>query len=481
MADGDEEQKREKRKKPSAREIVGSIFDERKKADKKEDPSALFRPADVAPGPEKVQEGEKPAGVQEQAKKPSRPSRGAKFSRGTRWLGRTRTLIRRALPTRSVPVSALPAGEWADRRDLPVGLEIGTQFIRVVQLAKSADGKWKLINCAVRPFSHTAGASYAESHKAAEDILRDIFSKPLKQLTSVSSFSESTAITQVLRLPHMPTGEIRQAVAWELQERYSMRSEDWYFDSMSLPVAAGLEKKDMSVLFAAIPRRELTIHVNTLKSIGLRPVSVEVKPLPTWEMLTDYEWPADSAVLLVELGEQNSYITVVVDKLPAFIHTLTFTGETLTKVLESMFRFTIEQAQVFKHEIGLTQSTPAPSGTFESQTGDHNSAQAHQAYLALRPFAERLIAEIEQAFKYFSFRISQSETQSFSRILMSGKSAQLKGLSEFVAESLGVPVEYAASFRDIAIDENTFDRGELEAESLGLTTAIGLAMRRDDL
>ena len=64
---------------------------------------------------------------------------------------------------------------------------------------------------------------------------------------------------------------------------------------------------------------------------------------------------------------------------------------------------------------------------------------------------------------------------------MSGKSAHLKGLSEFVSESLGAPVEYAASFQNIAIDENTFDRGELEAESLGLTTAIGLAMRRDDL
>jgi Tfp pilus assembly PilM family ATPase len=71
-----------------------------------------------------------------------------------------------------------------------------------------------------------------------------------------------------------------------------------------------------------------------------------------------------------------------------------------------------------------------------------------------------------------------SEVRSFSKIVLSGKTSRLIGLQSLLEEKLSVPIDYVSCFQNIAIDNTVFNPEELEAESLGLTTAMGLAQQR---
>ncbi|GEM_PF-3592466 len=473
----EEPESKKSKKRPSAHEIVSSIFDP-KKGDTRSphEGSALFKPGPqpvtpAAPGESRpvTQPGPGPAEVKKapKAKRKPRLLRAAKVATGRLLFGKKK---RRAIPK---------PGEWTSYSDYPIGIEIGTTAIKAIQLSK-LNGKWELINCAIRPLQISEKSSAGDFTKELKAALTDIFPDPQAHLFTASTFTDPTSTAQVIKLPQIPQAEMRRAVAWELQEKFQMRSDDWYFDFEPLTPWPGVQQKDVSVLISAALKRELQLHAETLKSVGLLPISVEIKPLPTLELLSNFSWPTEDAGLLIELGAEVSTLVVIVNAQPAFIHGLEFTGKILTKVIQGISGLGHNDADQFKCRVGLSQSTP--SGTAEETSGgsqeNPGSDREYQAYLAMRPFVDRFITEIEQIFKYYSFRVSMSEVRSFSKIVLSGKTAKLKGLKEVLEEKLGVPVSYVDSFENVTVDSGVFSAEELNTESLGLATALGLAQQK---
>ncbi|MBI4431431.1 MAG: pilus assembly protein PilM [Candidatus Omnitrophica bacterium] len=462
--------KKEKKQRPSAREIVSSIFEGKKEQESTpQEESALFRKSTSSVPPLPLV--------------PTPPAQAAKTSGGiklaakprNRMLRTARILAKRVFYAKRRPFAIPKAGRWTAYSEYPVGIEIGATAVKAVQLA-SQNGKWELINCAIRPLRHNGTISMEDSLKELKSALADIFPDPRAHLYAASAFTDPTSTTQVIKLPQIPQAEMKRAVAWELQEKFSMRSDDWYFDFAPLNPLPGSPQKEIPVLIAAVPKRELRIHTDILKSAGLLPASVEVKPLPTLDLLAGYPWPSEDAGLLVELGAEASYVVIMVNSQLTFIHSLEFTGGILTKVIQGISGLSHKDAEQFKCRVGLSRTTPSASGTGE--VPQENLDQEHQAYLALRPFVDRFITEIEQVFKYYSFRVSMSEVRSFSKIALCGKTANLKGLKELLEEKLNIPVSFVDSFANVNVDHSVFNPAELEAESLGLVTAMGLAQQK---
>ena len=462
-----EPQENEKKKeRPSAKSIVSSIFEGGKEeVQKKSEESSLFRssPTPIEP----------PQGPTQNAK----TKLASLKTQAQTWIDQAKGLVAKSIsiPRKHEPIH-VAYGEWMDRIEMPVGLEIGATAVRAVQLYQNSE-HWHLVNYAVKPLPLETGSS-SESAQVVQNTLREIFPKKMENLTVVSSFPGSTAVARVFRMPVMSHSELKQAVTWELQEQLAVRVDDWYFDFAPIQAASVGEGKERLVLVSAVSKQELNTHVAMLKSMGLLPIAVEAKPLPTWELLADHPWPVNEAALLIELGAQISHVVIVVKGAPALVHPLDFNGEMLSKVIQRMLHFSRDEAESFKSNIGLTQAELQT--TTQTVSSENTTQKNYQAYLALRPFVDRMINEIDQAFKYVSFRVFQSSVRSFSRVFLSGKASLLKGLRELLEERLGVPVEYIQPLEGILIDEKVFNQETLQKEALGLATAIGLAERREN-
>ncbi len=459
------------KKRPSAHEIVSSIFDP-KKGDTRSphEDSALFKP-----GPQPLT-----SHPVTETSPGSAEVKGAPKTKRKRRLLRVAKVVAEHLLSGKKKRHAIPKpGEWTSYSDYPIGIEIGTTAVKAIQLSK-LNGKWELINCAIRPLPLSEKPSAGDFTKELKAVLTDIFPDPQAHFFTASTFTDPTSTVQVIKLPQIPQAEMRRAVAWELQEKFQMRSDDWYFDFEPLSPLPGAQQKNVHVLISAALKRELQLHAETLKSVGLLPLSVEIKPLPTLELLSNFSWPTEDAGLLIELGAEVSSMVVIVNAQPAFIHGLEFTGKILTKVIQGISGLSHNDADQFKCRVGLSQSTLLETTEETSGGSEENSGsdKEYQAYLAMRPFVDRFVTEIEQIFKYYSFRVSMSEVRSFSKIVLSGKTAKLKGLKEVLEEKLGVPVSYVDSFENVTVDSGVFSAEELNAESLGLATALGLAQQK---
>ena len=79
-------------------------------------------------------------------------------------------------------------------------------------------------------------------------------------------------------------------------------------------------------------------------------------------------------------------------------------------------------------------------------------------------------------FSKFSLK-SSGETEHVDRILLSGGSARVPGLQEFLHSRHQVPVEVVNPFQKLSYDESLFNGDSVENVGPALTVAIGLALR----
>jgi type IV pilus assembly protein PilM len=93
---------------------------------------------------------------------------------------------------------------------------------------------------------------------------------------------------------------------------------------------------------------------------------------------------------------------------------------------------------------------------------------------AIAPILSELATEIRRSLDYYR---SRAQGRSVDRVLVSGGTANLKNIDQFLQAELQVPVTIANPFSGMAVSSKNFDPAYLRTIASGFTIAVGLAAR----
>lgn len=350
----------------------------------------------------------------------------------------------------------------------PSAIEIGSASLKLLQIAKTQNS-YEIVKSAYVPLASNPQSPH---HPALRDSLEKLLRDNPVSGEVVSSLPINKIHTLTYVLPHMPPGEIEQALAWKLKQNPPT---GFTFEGLSFDYIANVHSRDSlsketQVLVFVASKEAVMQHLRLFRDFSLELISVEPKPYATLSALLWLDKiRQEETVLVLQLGESQSSITVVFSAQPYLIRPLAVSGNTLTEAIARYHQFDWEKAEALKKKEGLKDWVSQPK---EGQAKEESMCRQ-----ALSSQLENLVVDVEHTFKYFSHQLMKSQVTSFDRVVLCGGSSALGSLDAFLADRLAVPVEVFNPFSSSRLCLKQECAPLVKENSASFASVLGLASR----
>src|SRR5208283_755677 len=340
----------------------------------------------------------------------------------------------------------------------PIGLDIGSSYIKAVQLNNAKEGyELSFISMLRLDRELITDGIITDKKKLAASIREAL--KPVGVKSGQVVFGvagHSSVITKKIVMPLMTAEELGVSIKSEAEQYIPFDINDVNIDFEILgpkPDEAG----QMDVLLVAAKKNVIAEYAEAVDMAGLAPLILDVDAFALSNM---YELNYDSAgkknIALVNVGAGKTNINVLQDGRLVFTRDSAMGSNYHTEMLQRDLDISLEDAERLK----LGQSIAGVS--------------PENAEAALAGASDEIYTEIYRSFEYFRSSVAEEEV---GEVILSGGAALIKKFPELMAEKLGMQVELADPFKNIKIPE------KLGPANIGkiapmAAVALGLALRR---
>lgn len=339
-----------------------------------------------------------------------------------------------------------------------IGVDIGSYSVKVVALV-GTEGAYTLGGAALFRLPREGGEGLPATPPFLSGILK---AKRIRGSRAAALMSGPSLIFKHLKLPVMPEKDLKEAVRWEVRKdlAIAVSPADLVLDYMTAARAAKPGNNTLSIIAFAAVRSDVERSISLFRDAGLELRVLEVVPSALlFSFNANNEWEPGVNYAMLDIGETKSTLAILKDKRLSFAREIGTGGADFTRHLASGMGKPEEDAEEYKIAFGLTSD-----GGMEEDKAKKILSQA----------VERLCVEVQRSFDYFQ---AQFREGSVSKLFLSGGSARLKGIEEFVSNIIAVPVFKDDPLRSIRIPKG-LDAAELAEISPCLTVATGLAARK---
>jgi type IV pilus assembly protein PilM len=269
----------------------------------------------------------------------------------------------------------------------------------------------------------------------------------------VVSVPESKSFIRVIHIPEMSEAQAENAVLFEAEAYIPLPMDQVYFDWQILRRQEG----KMEVLIIASPKEFVDKYLAALEKINLKLVGVEVESQSVVRTLMAPGSTEDNT-LIADLDAYKTALIMVVRGNLQFTSSIPIAGNSFTERIAQALTVPVAKAEAIKREFGLANTQEYPN---------------LKTYLL--PVVNDLAAEIKNILK---FHYDHSE-QKITKLLLSGGSAKVKHLDEFLGPMLTDFPELKVEIANPLVNLNHLGSAAslTPYEALSFTTAIGLALR----
>ncbi len=315
-----------------------------------------------------------------------------------------------------------------------VGIDLGRKEIKIVRLDQSGD-KFKLVDYGSKEVMEGAKIFDPEQIKATHTIsalinlLDEMGINPKRVKNLTSSMSGRHVNMKEITMVEMPSEEIESSLQFEARKHIPLDGTDAIMDYQIL----GEDPKELdkiNVLLVASTKRNLEQHLEILKNANLKPGLVDSDPLALTNSYIDKNaMPENGVMVLLNIGALSTTIVVWGRGQQYFSREINIAGHHFTKAVMDKANVDYQEAEQIKAEEGVGHFHAQKAGADES---------SFSIEVADRSIYDEFVEELRRSLRYYAKQTNQSF---FQKILLTGGSASLPGLTEFIAEKLNVPVE----------------------------------------
>ena len=219
------------------------------------------------------------------------------------------------------------------------------------------------------------------------------------------------------------------------------------------------QEKMMEALLVAVQRGIIDERTDILLEAGLKPaiIDLDLFALMNAARLTN-DLSSMGTIALIDLGDSFTHINIIQNGVIGYTRDIPVGGGYLTNMLMSKFKVPFEQVLAIKR------------GNFSPDVKEEEVIETiNQAY-------KNILEEIQ---KYFDY-VSTLSNHKMEKVLLCGGGSMIRGLDDYCADYLKIPVETLNPMQGVKVNPKVFDRSLVDEMSGLSTVALGLARRKFD-
>lgn len=292
---------------------------------------------------------------------------------------------------------------------------------------------------------------------ALHEIMRTKGIRPGKVALSLSG---QAAFLRNAAIP-MAGGQDRfnNLVRVEIEQNIPFPIDEMVCDSQ---VLGDMPNGDKSVMIVASKVDQVENLVAAVKSVGFTPEIIDVAPIALINLLRVCPSYDGGAAVILDIGAKTTSLSIVEGE-KIYNRAIPVGGNTITKEIAQSLSCTFDEAESFKCQNAYVSMGGVTED--EDETLDHVSK-------ICRSVMTRLHAEITRSINFYR---SQQSGQTPTRVYLTGGTALLPQIAEFLQDSLQIEVAFLNPF-EVSSVASSCDASEIEYDSVFLSVTTGLAI-----
>jgi type IV pilus assembly protein PilM len=334
-----------------------------------------------------------------------------------------------------------------------VGLDIGSSSIKVVEIVQDRSGE-RLVNYGVsEPLSEAIVDGEIMDRQLVHEAITNLMeSRQIKNRTVATAVSGRAVIVKKILMDRLSEEDAKEAIQWEAEQHVPYDINDVSLDFQI--INPNVDQKKMQVLLVAAKKEMVANHAEIIREAGLEPRIIDVDSFAIQNAVeANYDLAPDEVVALVNIGAEITNVNIIQNQIPHFTKDLSIGSNSFVEGIQR------------RHNVSQADALNALRGRGD---GGLDVAPVVQAT------CEDLSVQLDRAIAYLK---SAGDAERIDRILVSGGSARVPGLSQFLQQRHQVPVEIVNPLQKLGFDPGLFNGESAESVSPILTVAIGLALR----
>lgn len=307
------------------------------------------------------------------------------------------------------------------KRNLYLGIDIGTTSIKLVELRK-LNNMMELTNYGIlEKYGHLErinDAIQTNSFKLLEEstslLLKELIEKTKTQnheaFMALPSFS---GFISLMEFPEMPDKEIAKAVKFQAGQYVPMPLQETTLDWQIIEREAG----KIIVLLMAVPTDTIQRHIRSAELARINLKGLELENVAVARLFGKQE---KSPAVLVDIGGRSTSISIMDKGFLRASHSLDTAGGDFTQVISSGLGINPLRAEELKRSSGLNLQV---RGEVKIST-------------LLVPLMDMIKREIEKAINNYYLRTKRQ----VEKVILTGGSSNLQGLDAYYSQELSLPV-----------------------------------------
>jgi len=339
------------------------------------------------------------------------------------------------------------------RRRESFGLDIGSNTVKAVQLRQTGN-RWTLTALASVPLPpESIVDGVIKSMHAVVDTIREAVAKAgITARDATIGVAGRELITKKVQMPEVPAKELRDAVQLEAEHHIPFPFDEVFLDYHVVGRHAG----SMDLIVVAVKKSKVNDYIAAVEKAGLTAaiVDVDVFALGNQFEHNDADGFGD-AVALIDVGASVMKTNVIRGRTSVFARDVPFGGNHYTHAIAERLRTTFDEAERAKLGTSANITTDAIVPALEAVSRD-------------------LSLELRRTFDHFGS--TSDADHRIGRIVLSGGTARLPGITDFLSSTWKIPVEIARPLERIDVGSSLLEAASAAGPTLAV--GVGLALRR---
>ncbi len=338
-----------------------------------------------------------------------------------------------------------------------IGLDIGSSYIKVVQLNELRSG-YDLELFDMVPISPelVVEGSIIDGIRLTDALKQLLIKARVRAKNAVISVSgHSSVIIKRISLPEMTEEELSESIRFEAEQYVPFDIEDVNLDFQILGPKE--EPGQMDVILVAVKKDIINDYLSVVREAGLNPVIVDVDAFALENMYgVNYEIEPNTNVALINIGASTINMNILRGGISVFTRDSSIGASLITEALQKEYNISYEEAERLKRGEILDKVNP------------------EEAHVIISRAVSDISSEVSRSLGYFKSSTSQQEIH---EVILSGGCALIHEFPKLLSEKITIAVRTAEPFRNIQIPKK-FDRSYIEDVAPIAAVAVGLAIRR---
>lgn len=345
-----------------------------------------------------------------------------------------------------------------------VGLDIGSSAVKAVELRQTKKGL-SLLHFRMVPLPPEAivDGAIMNSSAVVEAVTELISTEKIKNKDVATSVSGHSVIVKKIKLPQMTEEELEESIQWEAEQYIPFDITDVNLDVQIL----GPDEQNvgqMEVLLVAAKKDMINDHIAVLREAGLIPQVMDVDAFAIENMFeANYGVTEGGTIVLANIGASATNVNILRNGVSTFTRDISIGGSQFTEEIQKQLNVSHEEAESLK----LGGDLGAPSETTEAVIPQEVGG-------IIRSVSESVAIEIQRSLDFFAATATDDK---ISKVYLMGGSSKVPGLPNIVEAKLGIPTEIVNPFKNISINEKSFNLAHIHEVAPAAAVAVGLALR----